>query len=134
MSQKQQVLRHLKEGKSISQAQAADWYNCWRLADVIFTLRGEGHSIETHMVNNRKNEGKHARYLMGRGSMKSKLAPAEPLYDRTSPHGQEQQETGLHPAEDGGLGVGGMKKLHVLQTIAIYVIAILCLLSVGIIW
>ena len=49
MTQKKTVLEHLKHG-SITQKTAIDRYRIYRLADVIFKLRGEGHNIATEPV------------------------------------------------------------------------------------
>lgn len=50
MSQKNQVLDHLKSGQSINQPIAIALYRIWRLSSVIFRLRGEGHPIETQEI------------------------------------------------------------------------------------
>jgi Ni/Co efflux regulator RcnB len=46
MTKIEQVLQHLKEGNSITQREAAEKYNSWRLGDVIFKLRRRGYEIE----------------------------------------------------------------------------------------
>jgi hypothetical protein len=63
-TQKQQILKHLMEGKSITQAEAFDLYNCWRLAPWISRLRQEGYNILTLDEPNVTNSGIHARYIL----------------------------------------------------------------------
>ena len=47
MSQNDQILQHLKSGKSITVKQAISLFNCYRLAARIDELRRKGHVIET---------------------------------------------------------------------------------------
>ena len=47
MSQKSQVRRALQAGKKITPLSALREFQCMRLADVIFKLRGEGMNIIT---------------------------------------------------------------------------------------
>ena len=42
------VLSHLKQGKTLSQAEAIYHFNCYRLSAVIQRLRIAGHDIVTH--------------------------------------------------------------------------------------
>ncbi|MBM94332.1 MAG: hypothetical protein CMI09_00555 [Oceanospirillaceae bacterium] len=64
-TQKQQVLKHLQEsGSGLTQAEAANLYNCWRLAPCICRLRKEGHIIDTIEEPNRQRTGTHARYIL----------------------------------------------------------------------
>lgn len=57
-----QVLSHLKNGKTISQAEAIHHFNCYRLSAVINRLRNAGHDIVTHNERNHLSNGNHARY------------------------------------------------------------------------
>ena len=50
LSQKLQVLAHLKKNKTITSWEAIKMFRCTRLADRIFVLKEEGHSIITRMV------------------------------------------------------------------------------------
>lgn len=56
------ILNHLKSGKSISQAEAINLCDCFRLSAVIHTLRRDGHKIEKVWEPNVKHKGVHARY------------------------------------------------------------------------
>lgn len=47
LTQEQAVLAHLKTGATISPLEALDKFGCFRLAGVIFNLRGDGYDIET---------------------------------------------------------------------------------------
>jgi hypothetical protein len=47
MSQKAAVLAHLQSGKTITPLKAQAEYRIWRLADVIYKLKHDGHSIRT---------------------------------------------------------------------------------------
>ncbi|WP_372403179.1 helix-turn-helix domain-containing protein [Acinetobacter piscicola] len=57
-----QVLAHLKQGKTLSQAEAIHHFDCYRLSAVIQRLRLLGHDIVTHQEPNLNNKGTHARY------------------------------------------------------------------------
>lgn len=57
-----QVLTHLKNGKTLSQAEAINEYDCFRLSAVIDRLRKQGYNIVTHAEPNLHNKGTHARY------------------------------------------------------------------------
>lgn len=57
-----QILAHLKQGKSITQIEAIDLYGCYRLSSVINRLRNLGHDIFTHFEPNKLSGGNHARY------------------------------------------------------------------------
>ncbi|ENU27948.1 helix-turn-helix domain-containing protein [Acinetobacter modestus] len=61
-SQIEQVLAHLKQGNTISQAEAINNFNCYRLSAVIKQLRNQGYEIMTRLEPNLKNKGNHARY------------------------------------------------------------------------
>ena len=57
-----QVLAHLKTGNTITQAEAINLFNCYRLSAVINRLRNLGHEIVTHQEPNHNSNGNHARY------------------------------------------------------------------------
>ena len=61
-TQLKQVLAHLKQGKTISQAEAIDLFNCYRLSAIIEKLRRQGYDIVTYNERNTNNAGTHARY------------------------------------------------------------------------
>ena len=61
-TQLKQVLAHLKQGKTISQAEAIDLFNCYRLSAIIEKLRRQGCDIVTYNEPNLNNKGTHARY------------------------------------------------------------------------
>ena len=61
-TQLKQVLAHLKQGKTISQAEAIDLFNCYRLSAIIQRLRKAGYDIVTHHEKNSRATGRHARY------------------------------------------------------------------------
>lgn len=62
MNHQTQVLNHLKQGKTLSQAEAIHHFDCYRLSAVIQRLRLLGHHIVTHQEANLNNKGTHARY------------------------------------------------------------------------
>ena len=43
-----QVLNHLKQGKTLSQAEAIHHFDCFRLSAVVERLRKQGYDIVTH--------------------------------------------------------------------------------------
>ena len=47
---------------ALSQAEAINYYDCYRLSAVIKRLRNLGHDIVTHQEPNLNNKGTHARY------------------------------------------------------------------------
>lgn len=57
-----QVLAHLKQGKTLSQAEAIQNFDCYRLSAVIQRLRLAGYDIVTHNEPNQDARGTHARY------------------------------------------------------------------------
>lgn len=61
-SHQTQVLTHLKQGKTLSQAEAIYHFDCYRLSAVIQRLRNAGHDIVTHNEPNLNGKGTHARY------------------------------------------------------------------------
>ena len=58
----EQILEHLKQGKTITQAEAITYFNCYRLSAVIKCLRNIGYDIVTHREPNSNTKGTHARY------------------------------------------------------------------------
>ena len=62
MNHQTQILSHLKQGKTISQAEAIALCDCFRLASVINKLRRQGFDIVTHNEPNLNGKGTHARY------------------------------------------------------------------------
>ena len=61
-TQLKQVLAYLKQGKTISQAEAIDLFKCYRLSAIIRRLRNAGYDIVTHHERNSSCIGRHARY------------------------------------------------------------------------
>lgn len=57
-----QVLALLKQGKTLSQAEAIYHFDCYRLSAVIKRLRNMGYDIITHGEPNLNGRGTHARY------------------------------------------------------------------------
>ncbi|MDC4598275.1 helix-turn-helix domain-containing protein [Acinetobacter baumannii] len=57
-----QVLAHLKQGKTLSQAEAIELCDCYRLSAVIQRLRLLGHNIVTHQEPNLNSKSTHDRY------------------------------------------------------------------------
>tara|TARA_Y100000592_G_scaffold84693_1_gene135894 strand:+ start:302 stop:580 length:279 start_codon:yes stop_codon:yes gene_type:complete len=50
LTQKEMILQHLKEGKSITPIDALRKFGCFRLSDRIFVLRKEGNDITTNYI------------------------------------------------------------------------------------
>ena len=61
-TQDQTILDHLQQGKTISQAEAIELCDCYRLSAVIDRLRKQGFEIVTHNEKNLNSKGTHARY------------------------------------------------------------------------
>ena len=61
-TQLNQVLSHLKQGRSITQIDAIRLFNCYRLSAIIEKLRRQGCDIVTYNEPNLNNKGIHARY------------------------------------------------------------------------
>jgi len=59
-SQKEQITRHLMNGRTITPLEGLNLYGCFRLAAVIHTLKKEGMNIKTHDM--RVNEKTFAKY------------------------------------------------------------------------
>lgn len=67
MTQKERILRHLRDYRSISQLEALKEYGIMRLSSRVSELRAEGYPIRREMVSgkNRYNENtSFARYFM----------------------------------------------------------------------
>ena len=62
LTQKDKVLAHLQENKKINPLEALNLYGSFRLGAIIFTLREEGHNIETKMKNNGVKKNHFAEY------------------------------------------------------------------------
>lgn len=56
------VLSHLQSDKTLTQIQAIEYFNCYRLSAVINCLRNAGYNIVTHTERNTSGVGSHARY------------------------------------------------------------------------
>lgn len=61
-TQSEKILAHLKQGKTISQFEAIQLFDCYRLSAIIKILRNAGHNIVTHREPNKSTNGSHARY------------------------------------------------------------------------
>ena len=61
-TQEQQVLNHLKQGKTITPMDAVKYYDIYRLSAVVLKLRKAGHHIIRHDERNYSGKGTHARY------------------------------------------------------------------------
>lgn len=62
MTQYEQVLKHLEEGKSINPYYATLRYGITRLGAVIFELRRDGYPIKTTMIYKKKKSGGTSHY------------------------------------------------------------------------
>ena len=61
-TQEQQILNHLKQGKSITPIEALELCGRFRLSAAIYRLKIKGYDIVTHHERNTNNAGTHARY------------------------------------------------------------------------
>lgn len=66
MSQNQAVLFWLKQGNSLSQAEAISKFGCYRLGARIYDLRKSGAKIETQMVERQNRNGNTVRFAVYR--------------------------------------------------------------------
>lgn len=64
MTQKEEILNHLKSGKSLTQLEALNKFGCMRLASIVHRLKTEGHKIEMQMVYNAVSDKRFASYYM----------------------------------------------------------------------
>ena len=65
MTQKTDILAHLKRGEAITPMDALTKYGCFRLAAVVHNLRSAGHIIDCEMVDN-GNKSQYGRYTLAR--------------------------------------------------------------------
>ena len=63
-SQKAAILKYMLDSNSISQAEAAEMFGCWRLGARCYDLREDGIKVETEMVTNIKTGKRFARYYL----------------------------------------------------------------------
>lgn len=61
-SQCDDILRHLRSGRSITPLEALEKYGCFRLGGRIYDLKRQGHNIVTEMVT--KNGKRFASYRL----------------------------------------------------------------------
>ena len=64
MTQRESILRDLKEGQNITPIDALTQYGCFRLASIICNLKKEGYNIKKNMVAKLNNNGKFASYYL----------------------------------------------------------------------
>ena len=64
MTQKEMVLAHLKGGHCITPLEALSEYGCFRLADVIYRLKDDGHDIKTRLIRCPKTGKRFGEYHM----------------------------------------------------------------------
>ena len=64
MSQCVQIKEYMEEHGSITQREAVNEFNCYRLSARINDLRKTGLNIETKNERNKNNSGTHARYFL----------------------------------------------------------------------
>lgn len=62
ISQAQLIYKHMLEHGSISQYEAANIYDCWRLGARIADLRAKGIVIKTEMIHKTNKYGHKIRY------------------------------------------------------------------------
>ncbi len=62
LTQKQKVLRHLKEIGAITPVQAFFDYSVMRLAAIVFILKDEGYNIKTTILKSENKFGEPVRY------------------------------------------------------------------------
>lgn len=62
MSQRERVLRHLKDYGAITSMEAFSDYGITRLSAIIFTLRGEGYDIKSNMIHAKNRYGEMTHY------------------------------------------------------------------------
>lgn len=64
MSQKERVLRHLKDYGTITSMEAFIDYGITRLSAIIFNLRTEGYDIESHMIHKKNRYGEMSHFAL----------------------------------------------------------------------
>jgi len=62
LTQKEKVLRHLKEVGALTPVQAFFDYSIMRLAAIIFNLKDDGYEIETTILKSENKFGEPVRY------------------------------------------------------------------------
>lgn len=67
MTQCEQILKHLRNHGSITQKEAVDQYDIYRLSARILDLKEQGHEIEKEMEG--RGRKKHARYYLKQTAM-----------------------------------------------------------------
>ena len=50
MTQKEMIKKHMESGFTLTPLEALRFYNCFRLADVVFKLKKDGMDIITNLV------------------------------------------------------------------------------------
>lgn len=58
------ILKHLQDGRPITNAIAARLFDCYRLGDVIYRLRKEGHEIDMVEAPNADGSGNYGIYRL----------------------------------------------------------------------
>ena len=61
-SQEKQILNYLQSGKSITQLEALNMFDCMRLSARIYRLKKRGHNIKTEMIE--ENGKRFAKYYL----------------------------------------------------------------------
>ncbi|MCQ2802965.1 MAG: helix-turn-helix domain-containing protein [Bacilli bacterium] len=64
MTQKEMVIKHLKETNSITPMMALEEYGIYRLAAIINKLRNEGHNISTTLIPHINRFGEIHKYAL----------------------------------------------------------------------
>ena len=62
MSDKERILEHLKQHKSITPLEALNRFGCYRLGARIWELRRDGHRIDTEIIHDKDQHGEEMRY------------------------------------------------------------------------
>lgn len=63
-SQKRDILSYMMTHRSITQSEAVEHLDCYRLSARISELRDMGCNITTHMEDNTNKRGQHGRYFL----------------------------------------------------------------------
>lgn len=62
MSQKELILNHLLDGKSITPLEALDLFKCFRLGAMIWDLKKEGHDIKSELFFDERTNKHYEKY------------------------------------------------------------------------
>lgn len=62
MSDKEKILEHLRQHKSITPLQALELYGTFRLGARIWDLRHDGHRIDTEIIHGKDRNGEDMRF------------------------------------------------------------------------